>query len=85
MENMRAQLIKHDNPNHAYQIHFEEYLPQKEVVPDIDLRQRVNNAVKSLFHFIGVVFNATLSSAKTTIRYSASSFRHLVFSSYGIK
>ncbi len=84
MENMRAHLIRHVNPEHAYQIDFEEYLPQPEPIPDVDLSQRVHEAVKSLFHFIGVVFHATLNSACSTIRHSASSFRHLVFSSYGI-
>lgn len=84
MENMRAPLIKHKNPLHAYQINFGKYLPQVEAIPDVDLSQRVHDAVKSLFHFIGVIFHATLDSAYATIRYSARSFRHLVFSSYGI-
>lgn len=84
MENMRAPLIRHENAEHAYQINFAEYLPQVEVVPDVDLSQRVYDTVKSLFHFIGVVFHATLNSACATVRHSASSFRHLVFSSYGI-
>jgi len=82
---MRVPLIRHHNPQHAYQINFEEYLPQVEAVPDVDLRQRVHEAAKSLFHFIGVVFYATLNSACSTMRHSVSSFRHLVFSSYGIR
>jgi len=84
MENMRAPLIRHENAEHAYQINFAVYLPQVEAVSDVDLSQRVYDTVKSLFYFIGVVFGATLNSACATIRHSASSFRHLVFSSYGI-
>lgn len=81
---MRALLIRHESPLHAYEINFEAYLPQVEAVPDMDLSQRVHEAAKSLFHFIGVVFYATLDSACSTMRHSVSSFRHLVFSSYGI-
>lgn len=84
MENLRVLLIRHQNPEHAYEINFEAYLPQVEEVPDLDPRQRVHEAAKSLFHFIGVVFYATLDSACSTMRHSVSSFRHLVFSSYGI-
>lgn len=84
MENMIVPLIRHENRQHAYDINFGEFIPQAEVIPDIDLSQRVYDVAKSLFHFIGVVFHATLDSACATIRHSVSSFRHLVFSSYGI-
>ena len=77
-------LIQHSQSAHAYNINFKKYLQTEEASPDVDLSQRVYDAVKSLFHFIGVVFHATLNSAYATIRDSPSSFRHLVLSSYGI-